>query len=201
MFKRSLAILLLLISIGGFYHQWRTRVVSHPPGILAPDKPRQEKLDKAKPFQYKDYKMTPLATFSLTARILGRENYYFDREAELSPLDFALGWGRMSDEAVLQKLTIWQSRRFYYWKTDRFPIPRREIETSSANMHLIPADDEIAGLLDEFRVGHIISLEGMLVKAKHPDGWRWTSSLTRGDTGGGACELFWVTKVANVTED
>ena len=57
------------------------------------------------------------------------------------PEDLALGWGRMSDSDVLAKIDITQSGRFYYWHVDDFPIPRREIETSSANMHMIPSDD------------------------------------------------------------
>src|SRR6185437_4176759 len=68
------------------------------------------------------------------------ERYRFDAGAALVPEDFALGWGRMSDSAVLQQIDITQSARFYYWSVRQFPIPRREIETHSANMHLIPAD-------------------------------------------------------------
>jgi hypothetical protein len=32
----------------------------------------------------------------------------------------------------------------------------------------------------------------MLVEADGRDGWKWRSSLTRDDTGDGACELMWV---------
>ncbi|WP_166627906.1 hypothetical protein [Thiopseudomonas denitrificans] len=42
------------------------------------------------------------------------------------------------------------------------------------------------------RPGQVIALEGYLVDAAAPDGWRWNTSLTRKDTGTGACELFWV---------
>jgi hypothetical protein len=74
---------------------------------------------------------------------LSSERYSLGREADLSPVDLALGWGKMSDEAVLSKINITQSNRFYYWHVDAFPIPRREIEINSANMHMIPADDRI----------------------------------------------------------
>jgi hypothetical protein len=33
-------------------------------------------------------------------------------------------------------------------------------------------------------------------KSRAPDGWRWRSSLTREDTGAGACELVWVERIA-----
>jgi len=124
--------------------------------------------------------------------VLGVERYRFDRGAQLSPLDLALGWGPMSDSAVLSKIDISQGGRFYYWHVDQLPVPRRVIETDSANMHLIPADDAVAGQFDQARVGSVVSLAGYLVEARAPDGWHWRSSLARDDTGAGACELIWV---------
>jgi hypothetical protein len=42
------------------------------------------------------------------------------------------------------------------------------------------------------RAGDRVRIEGWLVEATAPDGWRWRSSLTREDTGNGACELVYV---------
>jgi hypothetical protein len=36
---------------------------------------------------------------------------------------------------------------------------------------------------------------GYLVEVRGRDGFRWRSSLTREDTGNGACELVWVEKL------
>ena len=139
--------------------------------------------------------ITPLAIFDIEARVLGIKRYRFDRGADLAPYDMALGWGKMSDEAVLNELRITQSNRFYYWWTKRFPITRSAIEVSSANMHLIPANRENAKRLRRVRKGHIISMKGFLVRADARN-WHWVSSLTRQDTGAGACELIWVQEVA-----
>jgi hypothetical protein len=38
--------------------------------------------------------------------VLSVERYRTGREAEISPVDFALGWGSMSDDAVTSKLDI-----------------------------------------------------------------------------------------------
>jgi len=81
------------------------------------------------------------------------------------------------------------------WKTDAFPIPRKEIETSSANMHIIPANEQVEDELDDILVGEIILLKGYLVKVTTDDGFRWVSSLSRNDTGNGACEVVWVEKL------
>jgi hypothetical protein len=123
---------------------------------------------------------------------LAAEHYSLGREADVSSVDLALGWGRMSDEAILSKIKISQSNRFYYWHVDEFPIPRREIETHSANMHMIPADTQIEKTLKSIRPGQIVKLSGDLVQVNASDGWHWKSSLTREDTGNGSCELIYV---------
>ncbi len=96
---------------------------------------------------------------------------------------------------VLKEIKIRQSNRFYYWKVKRFPIPRKEIEQNSANMHLIPSTREIGKIIKNVRTGHVVALEGYLVKVDSQDGWWWKSSLTRNDTGNGACEVVWVNEV------
>lgn len=169
--------------------------IEHGPGEIAPDVPFQENVREADPIRLGDYQLTPLARFQVEARVLSRRDYRFDGGAPLSPLDLALGWGPMSDSIVLEKIDISQRDRFFYWRTEEFPIPRREIETNAANMHIIPADEQVNAMLDDVRVGHVVTLEGVLVEARGDDGFRWKSSLTRSDTGKGACELFYVQSV------
>jgi hypothetical protein len=101
----------------------------------------------------------------------------------------------MSDEKVLEKIDISQSGRWYYWQTDRFPIPRREIETHSANMHMIPANEEIEDALKKVRKGEVVKIEGYLVRIDGKNGYRWISSLTRDDTGSHACEVVFVKSI------
>ena len=71
-------------------------------------------------------------------------------------------------------------------------LSRREIETNSANMHLIPSNPAIEDAIDGIRQGELIRLSGQLVRVDAEDGWHWVSSLSRDDTGNGACELIWV---------
>jgi hypothetical protein len=142
--------------------------------------------------QLADYRITPLETFSLEARVLGREDYHFDRGAAISPTDLALGWGPMAEPQVLDKIRISQSNRWYRWQVDEFPIPRREIETHSANMHMIPANSLVAQTLARVKNGQRIQLSGQLVRVDGQNGFSWSSSLSRDDTGAGACELVWV---------
>lgn len=140
--------------------------------------------------------LQPLAGFSVAARVLGREDYRMGREADFSPTDLALGWGRMTEDAVLAQLDISQGGRWYRyrWK-DAPPIPLQEIIRSSANMHMIPADDAVAAALRDVDADDRVRIDGWLVQIDTPDGWRWRSSLTRDDSGGGACELVYVCSI------
>ncbi len=150
-------------------------------------------LDERRPALSKPgYQITPLQRFSLEARVLGSESYWFDRTADLAPIDLALGWGPMSDSAVLAQIGISQGNRFFFWHVDRFPVPRQDIEANSANMHMIPADPEVESALKRLRVGQVVRISGYLVEVAGADGWRWRSSLSRTDSGNGACELVWV---------
>ena len=163
------------------------------PGVLVADVPLQQPLDTSPPALEKPgVAIKPLATFSLSARVLGRADYRWDFGAALIPVDLALGWGRMSDTTVLDKVEISQSARFYRWQVKQFPIPEREIIESSANMHLIPATAEVEREIKRTRVGDVVSFDGYLVDADWPDGTKWVSSMTRSDSGAGACELVWV---------
>lgn len=195
MLKRLLFVVVIAY---GAYATYTSRPVEHNPGILVKDAPNQREI-VATPFTHKGYQVTPLAEFSLEARILGTERYSLGRESDLSPVDLALGWGPMSDSAVISQLSINQSGRFYHWSTPRLPIPKQAISSHSANMHMVPADAQIEKALKNLREGEIVRLAGYLIRADAADGWHWVSSLTRDDSGNGACELVWVKEISRRT--
>lgn len=170
------------------------------PGVMVSEFPKQFKINSPPHFELDEYQITEIAEFEIKAKVLSKENYYFGREADLSPTDLALGWASMSDESVLKEIQISQSGRFYYWRVKSFPISRKEIETQSANMHLIPANDSVKRAVDRVRKGQVIEISGSLVNVlSKDDGWYWKSSQTRNDTGSGACELIYVTSINVIT--
>jgi hypothetical protein len=104
-----------------------------------------------------------------------------------------MGWGRMSDQRIIDCLDISQSGRWYTWRApSSLPIPRREVEISSANMHIVPANETVREAIGEVSRGSIVDINGYLIKATRDDGWHWVSSLSRNDVGSGACEIVWV---------
>ena len=171
---------------------WQLRPVRQADGVLAAEDPRQQPVE-IDGFEYEGYRLRPRASYHLRARLLSRESYHLGREAELSPLDFALGWGVMSDNRVLDALEISQSGRYFWVRWgEAAPASESEMLRHSANTHLIPADDSVRRALARMRPGQVVALDGWLVDVAAQDGWQWQSSLTRSDTGAGACELMWV---------
>lgn len=194
--RKWLLIAAVLVAFGAV--RWAAqRPLTRSAGTLVSAEPRQTSPADDAPVAFGDFVLTPLADFELEARVLSREDYGFGTESALSPTDLALGWGRMSDSAVIGQLEIGQSGRFYHYRwRDQPPIPPPEIVRSSANMHMIPAHDAVARDLARVRVGQVVSLRGRLVEARRADGWHWRSSLTREDSGGGACELVLVDAIS-----
>lgn len=186
-----LVVLLLLCGLGA-YTWWHKRPMHAAPGVVAGDVPTQQDLSTGPQLSRGHFSLEPRAKFAMTGRVLSREDYQLDDLAPIAPTDLAMGWGRMSDSSVLDRIRISQSNRFYFWYTDSFPIPRHEIEDSSANMHMIPANDNVARELRDVRPGEVIHFEGFLVDVKRDDGWHWNTSLTREDTGAGGCEIVLV---------
>ncbi len=178
----------------GAIHHYQNRPVVHGAGEIAPNEPVQTNTHTAD-FRLNDFTLIPLANYEIEARVLSKEDYSVGIEAELSPTDLVVGWGVMSDEVVLNKVDFSQGNRFFFWHVDEFPIPQHEIEIHAANMHIIPANDTVKRQLNKVRAGQIVNIKGQLIEAKRSDGWHWRSSLTREDTGSGACELMYATEL------
>ena len=148
-------------------------------------------------FRVADATLTPLAGFSVDARVLAREDYSLDRGAAWSPTDLALGWGPMAAEGMAERLDVSQSGRWYRyrWGREGPPIAPAEIAHDSANMHMVPADAAAAAALALVGAGDHVRIDGWLLRIDGDDGFRWQSSLTRDDIGAGACELVLVCRL------
>jgi hypothetical protein len=170
-----------------------TRPLEWRPGTLVAGDPRQVNFESADALDYKGVHITPRAGFDAEVRVLSRERYWLGALAKVAPLDIAVGWGPMSDSAVLAKLDISQSGRFYFWHyADEPPIPPEAIVTHSANWHLVPADDRVWKTLRTLRAGSVVRLQGKLVDIETADHATIKTSLTRDDSGAGACEVIYV---------
>ena len=191
----------LAVIIAAIFGYWYShRDIQYPPGVLVQSEPGQVLLpSNTSSIAHGAFTLKPLASFSVDARVLHRRNYRYDAGAKLVPVDLALGWGVMSDQSVLDRMKINQSMRCYFYKYKLPPpIPVDDIVSHSSNMHIIPATREIEARCKSLRNGALIRLVGDLVEATGPGINTWKSSLTRTDTGNGACELFYVEDITEL---
>lgn len=194
-------LLAALLGVGAVtYRAIRPR--TYPPGVLVADDPTQEDLPRpGEPIEKDGWTLRPLARFALDGRVLHVRDYRtglfgehrVDDLADLVPRDLAVGWGPMSDQAVLDRLSISQANRFFFygWRGTS-PVPRATIVSHATNLHVIAASDAVARAVTRTRAGDLVTLRGQLVEVSRPGGPHWRSSLTRTDDGPGACETVWV---------
>lgn len=163
-----------------------------PPKIIAKADPTQKAVSATlKAWSHNGYLVRPQAEYDITARVLLLEKFSSGREADLSPEDLSLGWGEMSNGSYLGQIGLQHVERYYQWEIKGEVPDKDTIIAHSANTHFIPATDGVAAILKTIRVHDLIHAHGYLVNVEAPDGWNWSSSLVRTDTGAGACELFW----------
>jgi hypothetical protein len=192
--KKAVALFLLAAGLWFTFHE----PPAHWRGMPAPRDPIQASSDLPPAFQHGQYSIHPLATFSITAVVLHRERYRFDHEAELSPIDLALGWGPMSIASVINELDISQSGRWYqYSYKGEPPLDPDQIPTHAGNTHCLPADDTVRDQLLAIHYHDLVTLGGYLVEVDGPDGYRWRSNLTNDSTGAHGCRVMWVTRVSD----
>lgn len=195
---RALVALLFVASLFGAWNAWRGRAFVPPEGVLAPEPPRQQDLDAPKSFEARGVTLNERARYDLTVRILRKERYRIDGGAAIAPWDLAVGWGPMSDSQVIDQLEITQSDRFFYWRPrdmSTFPVTLHDIAVNAAQIHAIPADDGVESRLASLRPGQVVALHGWLVDVRGRNGFRWSTSLSREDTGDGACEIMWIESI------
>lgn len=158
--------------------------------------PLQVELDSsAQQWQQGEYTVSALAEYEVTARVLSSRSYSKGREAEVSPIDLALGWGEMAQREMLSQLQVTQDSRWYFVRWRGAVVEASDVIANSANTHTIPASEQIAKELAAVEQGDVVTLRGYLVSVRADDGWKWNSSLSRMDTGDGSCEVLWVESV------
>ena len=197
-------ILVLLAIAGACFGYWFLhRPITYEPGVLIGSEPKQVNLPRDESaFDFADFHLKPLARFDLDARLLHSRVYRFDPGARLVPIDLAVGWGPMSDQKVLDRLHITQSMRFFWYRyQDPPPIPKDQIINHATNIHIIPSTPELAASCKSLRWGALVHLSGELVEATGPHIGTWRSSLSRTDSGNGACELLYLQKMELLSAD
>lgn len=169
-----------------------------PQQVLPGQEPLQTRLpEDMQPIELPHAKIKPIAGYSLQAKVFSKANYRFDKVAAISHVDLALGWGKMARDEIAMQFRFRQDKRYgyYRWRHNPPPLPKEEIIHQFANVHLVPSNIAVARQIAQIERGDIVRIDGWLINVEHQDGWQVKSSLTRDDTGVGACEVIWVCNV------
>jgi hypothetical protein len=141
------------------------------------------------------FTLLPRAAFDVSAKVVAAEHYRLDAGASLAPVDLVLTWGKLPEEPFGSQVSYQQMARYYFWHTSAAGLDLGYIQSHSSNMHMIPADDNVRRALLSVGGGDTVRVRGLLVNASRDDGFTWNSSLSRTDSGPGACELVWVEQI------
>ena len=143
----------------------------------------------------RSFRLVPRASYDVAARVASTERYRWGAAGSLIPWDFVLTWGAATREPAWSHVSYVQTGRFYNWSTHDASLDGGYLSSHTANTHLIPAGGRIGFALAHVRRGDVVRLEGDLVDVDGPDGFVWKTSLSRTDTGPGACETLYVRAV------
>ena len=138
---------------------------------------------------------TLLAEYTVDGVVKGKQKYS-DYPSQISSYDFIMAWGDLPTKEVGNSIKYSQSVRWYYFRYfGDTPVSVDYISNHSANVHLIHQDEAVLRQIKSIDKGDRVILHGYLVNVAFPEG-PWKSSLSRSDTGNGACEVMYVTAVS-----
>jgi hypothetical protein len=145
-----------------------------------------------------EFTLMPVAGYKISALVASKKSYRLGWEAGIAPLDLALVWGKLAEPEYDKYITYLQNNRWYFFHYKAgSPFDKQFVIAHSSNHHIIPATENVRQALQALDKKEKVVLEGFLVNLtgqyRRRDVW-WKSSLSRTDTGNGACELFYVKK-------
>ena len=198
----------LLASAALFLLAWWQRDALPPPEHLAAsilDEPLQRPTTRD-PFQTTvggiEYTVRPLYTYELNGLIVSKHNAdtWWDwihkaSNDKLNVTDLCVVWGTNAQRGVYRELDYSSGEFTCYVETRSSAVWAAFDMTSLSNNHLLTDDPGIARLLRQVRVGDQIHFRGYLAEYSHHHGFAFhrRTSVTRSDTGNGACETVFAT--------
>jgi hypothetical protein len=152
------------------------------------------------------YTLTPKATYDISGLVVSQHRgdalFNLDHKADPGNIkDVCVAWGEAITNGSYRKVRFTNGEFTCSYRWSGVITPPFNPEKVSNN-HLIPANDTMARRIRAIHVGDQIRMTGLLVDYKvtkdGQDIFTRRTSLTRGDTGNGACEILYVTNLSVV---
>lgn len=205
MWRPILIIILIFAALYGAYLYLNKPVITvYDPSLINTEKvPFQPVVGRpfSKPIKVGDtsVSLSPIAHYSISARILSKRKYVRGWESKISQWDYVLGWGDAAKMDKIMNLNIRQAVRWYSFKSAaNIPMSGPYIASHTSNHHIIPNTENVRKALLFLKKFDVVQMEGYLVDVHGTNGGKnvnWLTSISREDTGDGACEIFLVESV------
>lgn len=139
-----------------------------------------------------EVKLWPVGAFRKSGTVLAKSRVN-DEWGDVSPYDIAIAWGDYLTPETHKALEPRLKDRCLYWVT---PTPKDTLKiiTSTANIHLIPANQFVLESIKAIQPGELIHIEGTTVDVQRENN-RWRSSRSEFDTGFNSGEIVFVRNI------
>ncbi len=193
--------ILLLLSLSACEKAIVSRYATGEPSV--DNDPEQELIDDVEKIIINNdegkFIITPVAAYTISARVVSARSYSGKWTASLSPVDLALVWGILADKKTDDFITYKQRNRWYFYRYSHdCPVDNNYIISHSSNNHIIPSSYNLSLALKNIKRNDLVRIDGYLVKV---DGFLkngkvyWGTSTTRNDSGDRSCELIYAKSI------
>jgi hypothetical protein len=206
----GLARLLLILGFGLLAFGYYRRDTVPEPALLLPEvrsEPRQRPSSDA-PYSVRagdvDYRIEPVADYDITGLIVSRhdsdtfwDSFHARANDHLNVADLCLVWGANASDGAYRHMAFWNGQWTCNFKYG-YGVPVGPEHTRAlSNNHLLTDSEDIAERIRGLRVGDQVRLRGQLAVYKHQAGMDFVrgTSVSRDDTGNGACETLFVDRL------
>ncbi len=168
--------------------------------------PTQNKSNK-KPFNIESnqehYRITPKYEYSLEGVIVSTHNadafldmaHHEEWRDFINIRDLCIIWGDNVKSGVYKDMQFENGNWTCWYSWPNANVRQRFQNNQLSNNHLLAGEESVKRAIMEAQPGDYIYIEGMLVNYTNPaNGFKRGTSITRTDTGQGACETIYVEK-------
>lgn len=200
--KRLIILIITILGLGYFYYDHYIYFDRIDFNLEPVQNNLKESLKVEKERNGVTYYIEPRAEYDIEALLIGKEKYSSWEIAQIIPYDLALVWGDFAKRENLQSIDYGQRLRHvsYSYRYDQVRLSGEYMSSHISNNHIIPANEAVYQKIKNYKINRRIHLKGYLVRAYVPIGsgkeFRvMDSSMTRKDSGDGACEIIYVEEV------
>ncbi len=166
------------------------------------DDPVQTRIDES-PFDFeyhnKTYVIKPVASYEIHGLVVSHNNIsaftdiYHDKSS-VDIKDLCLIWGENIQSSNYLNLKFWSEPWSCHYFTKSEVVFENFFPDKLSNNHLLSTDSSVRKTIQSIKIGDQVYLSGQLINYYQKDtpSFIRKTSLTRKDTGNGACEVFLV---------